>query len=262
MQGKRIGLVNCQAIEGAITSALRQVQGSSAIIQPDAVDPGAPELNRFDALILGVGDNADESGWLRPERLRNHSRPLLLAGPPEAIYRRETLQSYADDVIPTPFCARELLFRLHRITGGKCASRESVVRSSQPIVLVADDDRNITIYLGCVLKNLDVEVHFVSDGRAALAAARQLLPDLLLLDIGMPMMNGLEVLRSLRNDPGTRDLATVLLTASSDPSHVRDGSNLGILDYILKPFGHIDLARKLKGFLRNKSSLPYDHAIT
>jgi DNA-binding response OmpR family regulator len=262
LQGKRIGLVACKAIEADIISALKQAQAPFTIIPVDAVDPGAAELDRFDALILGVGDDATESGWLRPDTLRNHTRPLLLAGPPEAVYCREALQSHADDVILSPFSARELLFRLHRITGGKCASRLTLVRSGRPIVLAADDDRNITIYLGCVLKNLDVDMHFVSDGRAALAAARQLLPDLLLLDIGMPLMNGLEVLRRLRSDPATRDLATVLLTASSDPSHVSDGANLGVLDYILKPFGHIDLARKLKALIRSNSPLPYALPIT
>jgi DNA-binding response OmpR family regulator len=262
LQGKRIGLVACKAVEAAITSALQQAEAPFTIIQADAVDPGAAELDRFDALILGVGDNATESGWLRPEILRNHTRPLLLAGSAEDVYCREALQSHADDVILSPFSGRELLFRLHRITGGKCASRETVVRSARPIVLAADDDRNITIYLGCVLKNLDVDMHFVSDGRAALAAARELLPDLLLLDIGMPIMNGLEVLRRLRNDPATRGLATVLLTASSDPSHVSEGADLGVLDYILKPFGHIDLARKLKALIRINSPPPYAHAIT
>jgi DNA-binding response OmpR family regulator len=256
LQGKRIGLVASKAMEDAITSALKEVQAPFTMIPVDAADPGASELDRFDALILGVGDNATESGWLRPEMLRNHTRPLLLAGPPETVYCRQALQSHADDVILTPFSGRELLFRLHRITGGKCASRETVVRSGKPIVLAADDDRNITIYLGCVLKNLDVKVHFVSDGRAALAAARHLLPDLLLLDIGMPIMNGLDVLRRLRNDPATRGLATVLLTASSDPSHVTAGAELGVLDYILKPFGHIDLARKLKALIRINSPLP------
>src|ERR1700679_3352102 len=120
MQGKRIGLVACTAIEDAITSALKQAQASFTVIQGETVDPGASELDRFDALILGVDGNASERGCVRPGILRNHTRPLLLAGPPEAIYCREALQSHAYDVILSPFSAPELLFRLHRITGGKC----------------------------------------------------------------------------------------------------------------------------------------------
>src|ERR1700693_3479722 len=197
MQGKRIGLVACTAMEAPITSALKHAQAAFTIMPADTVDPGASDLDRFDALILGVDGNAAERGWLRPAVLRNKTRPLLLAGPPEAVYCREALQSHADDVILSPFSANELLFRLHRMTGGKCAFSETAVRSGKPIVLAADDDRNVTIYLGCVLKNLDVEMHFASDGRAALAAARQFLPDLLLLDIGLPGMSGLDVLRRL-----------------------------------------------------------------
>jgi len=211
---------------------------------------------------MGVSDDSSESGWLRPEVLRNHTRPLLLAGSPEAIYRRETLQSLADDVILTPFSERELLFRLHRMTGGKCTSRKTVLRSGKPLVLVADDDRDNTRYLECLLKNLNIEVHSATDGSAALAAARRLIPDLLLLDIGLPIMTGLEVLRRLRSDPGTSDIRVVLLTASSNPSHVKQGVELGVSDYILKPFGHIDLARKLKALLFIASPQPYANAAT
>ena len=100
-----------------------------------------------------------------------------------------------------------------------------------------------------VFRDLDVETHFVSDGGAALAAARRLLPDLLMLDVGMPVMNGIDVLRSLRSDPGTSALVTVLLTGSSNPSHVEACAGLGAVDYILKPFGHIDITRKVKALL-------------
>jgi CheY-like chemotaxis protein len=251
LHGKRIGLVDCTAIEAVVASALKQAQASFAILQANSVDPGAPELNRFDGLMLGVGvgEAPSESDWLRPDILKRHIRPLLLAGPPDEIYRQETLQSLADDVIFSPFSESELLFRLYRITSGECAYRETTLRSGKPIVLVADDDCNITSYLEAVFTNLNVEAHFVADGRSALAAARQLLPDLLLLDIGLPIMTGLEVLRRLRYDPGTRDIATILLTASSDPSNGQQAANLGVSDYILKPFGHIDLVRKLKALL-------------
>jgi DNA-binding response OmpR family regulator len=119
--------------------------------------------------------------------------------------------------------------------------------------LVADDDPDIVTFLKCVLQRFDVDAHFVSDGLAALAAARQLLPELLLLDIGLPIMNGIDVLRCLRNDPGTSSLVTLLLTASADSSHVKSGADLGAVDYVLKPCGYFDLIRKLKPLLRNQS---------
>jgi DNA-binding response OmpR family regulator len=253
LHGKRIGLVACTAMADMLAGALNRVQSSFSSIRANSVDPAAAQLDRFDALVLGVGEESAESDWLRPEVLRKHTRPLLLAGSPEAIFCRETLQSLADDVILSPFSSDELLFRLYRITGGKSTSRETVIRSGKAIILVADDDLNIRNYLESVFKNLQVEVHFVVDGRAALNAARHLLPDLLLLDIGLPFMHGLEVLRCLRNDPGTREVPTILLTASSALSHLERAADLGVSDYIVKPFGHIDLVRKLKALIPTQS---------
>ena len=257
LRGKRIGLVDCESLGADFTTALSQAHTSFANIAANSIDPGAPELNRFDALVLGVADGAAESAWLQPEAARKHVRPLLLAGTPEAIYCRETLQGIADDVILRPFSSFEFLFRLHRITRGKSVFAETAMPTGRPIVLVVDDDLNVTNYLACMLKSLDVESYFVSDGQTALAAARQLLPDLMLLDIALPIMSGLEVLARLRDDPGTRNLATVLLTSSSDLSDVEKGASLGVLDYILKPFGHISLTRKLKAFLRIATPLSY-----
>lgn len=257
LRGKRIGLIDCASIGADFATALTQAHTSFATIAAKDVDPGAPDLDRFDALVLGVADGGPESAWLQPEMARKHVRPLLLAGTPEAIYCRETLQGLADDVILYPFSNFELLFRLHRITGGKPVLPESLTPTGKPIVLVVEDDINISNYLSCMLKSLDVESYFVRDGQTGLAAARQLLPDLILLDIGLPIMNGLEVLSHLRDDPGTRNLAAVLLTSSSNPSDVRKGANLGVSDYILKPFGHITLTRKLKTLLRIASPLSY-----
>jgi CheY-like chemotaxis protein len=123
------------------------------------------------------------------------------------------------------------------------------MESVKPCVLVADDDPDIIVYLKSVFWAFDVETHFVTDGRAALASARRLLPDLLLLDVGMPVMNGIDVLRSLRRYPSTSALATVLLTGSADQSHIEACACLGAVDYILKPFGHIDITRKVKALL-------------
>ncbi len=250
LQNKRIGLVACGPMDAAVTGALQLAQASFAHVDATLVSPGDKELERYHALILRIGDAAGESNWLRPEMLRNNSCPLLLAGESASIYYRISLQNHADDVIFVPFFPSELIFRLSRLISGVGDDRHAAFRSARPCVLVADDDRDIVVYLKSVLQNFDVDAHFVSNGRAALAAARRLLPDLVLLDVGMPLMNGIDVLRALRNDPGTSALVVALLTASADTSDVRNGAELGAVHYILKPFGHLDLIRKLKPLLR------------
>ena len=252
LRNKRIGLVGCAAMEIAVTGALRRAQASFAHIDAAEVGPGSEELDRFHALILDVGGSAIESDWFRPELLRTNPHPLLLAGETEAVGLRLSLQEHADDTIFAPFSASELIVRLSRLTAARDA-RRAVAPSAKPCVVVADDDRYMINTLQRVFQNLDVDVHFVSDGGAALAAARRLLPDLLLLDVRMPVMNGLDVLRCLRKDAGTSFLATVLLTASGDQSDVEEAAGLDAVDYILKPFGYNDLTRKLKPLLHKQS---------
>jgi len=251
LQNKRIGLVACGAIEPAVTGALQLAQASFAHVDANLVSPEDKGLERYDALILRIGDSVRESNWLRPELLRANSRPLLLAGESASIYYRISLHNHADDVIFVPFFPSELIFRLSRLISGAGEGRHATPRAARPCVLVADDDRDIVIYMKSVLQNFDVDAHFVSDGRAALAAARRLLPDLLLLDVRMPLMSGIDVLRALRNDPGTSALVVALLTGSADTGHVKEGADLGAVHYILKPFGHLDLIRKLKPLLRS-----------
>ena len=253
LQHKHIGLIACPAsVETKVRGALEQVNACFAHIDGNSVRPGAPELELYDALLLHVADGAAELDWFRPEILRQNTRPLLLAGQAEAIRRRVSLQAHADDVIFPPFPAAELVFRLSRLTADTGEQRHAVAPSGKPCVLIADDDPDIVIFLKIVFRDLDVETHFVSDGKAALAAARRLLPDLLLLDVRMPFMNGIDVLRSLRRDPGTSALVTVLLTGSSDPLHVEACAGLGAVDYILKPLSHVDITRKVKALLTTK----------
>jgi len=250
----RVGLVACAALDVALTDPLHQIQASFARIDATTIGPGDRELEHYHALILQVEDGCAGSNWFRPEILRTNTRPLLLAGEPDAIFCRASLQVHADDIIFAPFAANELIVRLSRLMSGIPYGRHAFARSTRRCVLVADDDRDIVTYLDCVLQTFDVDVHYASNGVAALAAARRLLPDLVLLDIGMPVLSGMEVLRCLKDDPGTHDIPTLLLTASSDPVDVAKGAEFGAEDYILKPFGHMALVRKLKILLPDRNS--------
>jgi CheY-like chemotaxis protein len=250
LRGKRIGLLACtKTMYTDFSEALTRVHASSAPIQAEVVPPGAPELDRYDALVLHVSDDNAGLDWFRAEVLRRNTRPLLLAGATEAVCGPTSWQSYVDDVILPPFSTPELLFRLHRLIVGASERRRNAEPRSKPCVLVADDDPAIILFVKFALLNFDVDAHFVRDGKAALDSARRLHPDLLLLDVGMPIMSGIEVLRSLRKFPGTSSLVTVMLTGSSDSSDVKNGFQLGAVDYILKPCKQVDLTRKLTELL-------------
>jgi DNA-binding response OmpR family regulator len=119
-------------------------------------------------------------------------------------------------------------------------------------VLVADDDEDILDLVTLHLERAGYDVITVRDGRAALAAAREHQPDLVVLDVVMPRLNGHEVVRSLRGDESTRDIPVVLLSARVEEAEVRRGFVAGADDYIPKPFRSRELVTRIEATLARR----------
>ena len=121
-----------------------------------------------------------------------------------------------------------------------------------PRVLVVDDDRVIQQLLEV---NLELEGYEVvgtaSDGREALDKIAKLKPDLVILDIMMPKMDGMAVCRHLKADPETAKIPVILLSARAQDMDIRDGLDIGANAYLTKPFDPVELldvvGRLLKG---------------
>ncbi len=103
----------------------------------------------------------------------------------------------------------------------------------KPRVLVVDDDSALAEMLGIVLRSDGFDPSFVSDGTGALAAFRDTKPDVVLLDLMLPGMSGLDVCRAIRAESGT---PIIMLTAKSDTIDVVLGLESGADDYVVKPF--------------------------
>jgi DNA-binding response OmpR family regulator len=116
-------------------------------------------------------------------------------------------------------------------------------------VVLAEDDVDIRNLVQLVLEGLDLKVHAVGNGADALAACRAQPPRLLLLDITMPGMNGLEVCRAVRQDPALANLPIILMTARAQSSDVAAGLDAGADAYIIKPFGPIELREHVEALL-------------
>lgn len=123
-------------------------------------------------------------------------------------------------------------------------------------ILVAEDQVHIRHLIEYKLRNSGFDVASVDNGEAALAQARALMPDLILLDVMMPLMTGFEVLVALKADPATRAIPVLLVTAQSKEHEVLRGLELGAEDYITKPFSPNELAARVKKTLltRGRSS--------
>ena len=118
-------------------------------------------------------------------------------------------------------------------------------------VVLAEDDVDIRDLVQIVLEGLDLDVTAVGNGAEALAECRRLKPRLLLLDITMPIMNGLEVCREVRADPELEDLPVILMTARAQASDVQAGMDAGADTYIIKPFGPIELREHVEKILND-----------
>jgi DNA-binding response OmpR family regulator len=118
-----------------------------------------------------------------------------------------------------------------------------------PLVLIADDDADILSLVRAVLERAGNEVVSVGDGAQALASVTERKPDLAVLDISMPEVDGLEVLRRLRADSATSELPVVLLSARAQEADVKLGFELGASAYVKKPFSPRELAERVAELL-------------
>lgn len=129
-------------------------------------------------------------------------------------------------------------------------------------ILVAEDDAPLRALLESVLDDAGFEVQAVSDGVALVQAALENVPDLLLIDIMMPVMNGLEALRQLRHNIRTAHLPMLLLTALDGPQHAIAGYDTGADDYIIKPFNNDVLIARVKANLRRAARSSVNSPLT
>jgi CheY-like chemotaxis protein len=105
-----------------------------------------------------------------------------------------------------------------------------------PLVLCADDDRDILALLALRLERAGYRVAQAVDGEQALTLARDLRPDVVVLDVMMPRMSGTDVVAALRADPETAGLRVVLLSARAQEADVARGLDAGADAYLAKPF--------------------------
>ena len=122
--------------------------------------------------------------------------------------------------------------------------------STQPLVLVADDEPRITKLVSIALQAEGFRVVTTNSGEDALRKAEEVRPDVVLLDIVMPDLDGIEVMQQLRE---LRPVPVILLTAKGSTSDKAKGLDLGADDYVAKPFHPDELAARVRAVLRRAS---------
>src|SRR5438094_2731069 len=117
-------------------------------------------------------------------------------------------------------------------------------------VLVVDDDPDVARFVEVNLRSAGYEVTVASNGEEGFDKAVELRPDLVLLDVMMPKLDGFEVAQRLRRDPRTSSSSIIMLTAKALSSDKVLGLSSGADDYIIKPFDPVELLARVKGTLR------------
>ena len=123
-------------------------------------------------------------------------------------------------------------------------------------ILVVDDEEDILELVSYNLTKAGYRVTRVTSGEDAIKAARSKLPDLVLLDLMLPGVDGLEVCNTLKRDSRTANIPVVMLTARGEEADIVSGLELGADDYITKPFSPRVMLARIKAVLRRKMKAP------
>ncbi|MGH7865717.1 MAG: response regulator transcription factor, partial [Candidatus Binataceae bacterium] len=232
-----------------------RARAHARVVAGDAGHPGLSPLARFDGCIINAASELNAEG-LRPDEVLLHSgKPGLLVGSRKAMINHAmNIAAATCDFVVDPWEPEDLLFRAYRVCLHSGADAEALTpaaaRDGLASVLIADDDATTAMLMTAMLKSLQMSSDIARDGIEALRLARELRPDVMLLDLQMPEMEGFEVLAALRNDPKTRTMPIILLTASHAETDIARGFALGADDFVTKPFHPLEMMARIRRLLR------------
>lgn len=140
------------------------------------------------------------------------------------------------------------------MTAGLTQSNEQTLAGAQPVVLVIDDQQANVRLVSALLARSGYRVLAARSGAEGLETARSNVPDVVLLDMKMPGMDGFEVLKQLREGPATKQLPVIFLTADNDKENLVRAFASGAIDYITKPFVAEELLARVRTHVELKKS--------
>jgi len=255
LAGRRFALMGFEAPEAdSIIVALGTVRGFGHVVSAAPNIPGLNSFSPFDACFINASAIGTGGQPSPIEMIARSRKPAVIIGTPEELVTR--FAAVADvnrDFMTRPCQPEELLLRAYRIlrfVESAAAAIQSSVRNGARRVVVADDDATTIVMISTILKHFNFECDIAHDGAQAFDIARKRKPDLVLLDVSMPHMNGFEALTALRGDLATRSTPVILVSAHRDEAEVVKGFSLGADDYITKPFNSGELMARISRVLR------------
>ncbi|MCP4219492.1 MAG: response regulator [bacterium] len=130
----------------------------------------------------------------------------------------------------------------------------SAVQERKPLILIAEDNQKSLQVLAAILRRENYRIAVARNGRQALEMIAEALPDLVLLDVMMPEMDGYEACRRMKEMPGARDIPVIFITAMANTEDIVEGFKTGAVDYVVKPFSSKELLVRIRTQLELKFS--------
>jgi CheY-like chemotaxis protein len=122
--------------------------------------------------------------------------------------------------------------------------------AARPTILTIDDAKAVRLLVEKALSTFDCEVNEASNGFNGLFAMEKVRPDLMLVDVSMPVMNGIDMLERVKSAPEVSDIPIIMMTSRSDHAYMAEIMALGAKDTLMKPFSEADLLEKIRGVLK------------
>jgi len=119
---------------------------------------------------------------------------------------------------------------------------------AKSIIMLIDDDE-MCLDMGMEILKNKYTVYPIPSGEQALQILKKVTPDLILLDIEMPVMNGYEVIKKLKQENETKDIPVIFLTSHNEPGNELDALSMGAMDYVTKPFSPLLLVQRIENHL-------------
>ncbi|MCK5077727.1 MAG: response regulator, partial [Calditrichia bacterium] len=117
---------------------------------------------------------------------------------------------------------------------------------TNPLILIVDDVNENLQVLGNILNKNDYRISFATNGKEALNMLKKIEPDLILLDIMMPGLDGFETCKQIKANDKTKDIPVIFLTAKNEQEDIVGGFQIGAVDYVKKPFNSPELLARIK----------------
>jgi two-component system, cell cycle response regulator DivK len=250
LTGRNIAVVGLPAAEaGRLCVALESAGAKPVFFELNSA-PADGALADFALAVTYIHPRTLNSPWLDPSS-KVTTLPTVFVGHRDDLLALEPrVQSLAREFLMDSWQPDEALVRLALAVSGQdtvAARPRPAPAGSRIRALIAEDDATQLSLVTTVLENFGIECITASDGRQAIELLRERRPEVAVLDINMPGMDGYEVLAAIRKEE--LPTQTLMLTARQQESDIIRGFSLGASDYVVKPFNPLELVARVKHLL-------------